>query len=93
MVALRPRFDGPDELVPLALIGLAKLWAAEDVVTRPLNRPEAEALAKEGEPVMAEYALASCVLRLPSSSSESDSSESGTILESAIRPKSNKHEK
>jgi len=72
MVALRPRFNCPEEPVPLTP-GLEKLWAADVVVARPLNRPE--------------YALASWVLRLPSSSSESDSSESGTIRESAIRPK------
>lgn len=86
MVALRPRFNGPEEPVPLTP-GLEKLWAADVVVTRPL-RPVPVAFARLGEPAVTPTKLASWVLRRPSSSSESDSSESGTILESAIRPRS-----
>lgn len=76
------------ELVPLvAPRGLEKLCNAEDVVVRPLRRPEpiVDELPRAGEPDSTNEPLALCWLRRPSSSSESESSSSGTILESANR--------
>jgi hypothetical protein len=77
------------ELDPLvAPRGLEKLCKADEVVARPLRRPEPEVdeLPRAGEPDNTNEPLALCWLRRPSSSSESESSSSGTILESANRP-------